>query len=522
MDRRTLLTMALCFLVFFGWQKFYIEPRTPRARPGNTQTAPGGQPTAGAATSGGQASALAVTAQPGQSSPAVEAKVESLAFEGAKLSLSNGAAAFSDWTLSQYPEINLESVTHQTDGEVTLAFDSPELAHLASTHAPLVASTDGKTYSWDYEDARVKISRKLRFLTNSSAEMRYQADFKTDLKPKYAFVSISAQAKSNDPDIRDRQVVYWDGSSINREAIKESMSLKDIPAPVKWIGTSSRYFLLALMNDQETVSKGLIFPKGPFQAQASLVYPITGNSISIPLKIYFGPKEIGTLQAVEPTLDHTIDFGWFSVLALPMLQIMKKFHEWVGNWGIAIILLTLLVRLAVFPLMYKSAKGMKQMAKIQPQIQKLREKHKENPQVLNQEMLSLMKTQGYNPMSGCLPLFVQMPVFFALYRVLYSSIELYQAPFGFWIHDLALKDPFYVTPILLTSVMFLQQRLTPNTVSDPVQAKMFQWMPVIFGVFMISLPAGLTLYMLTNALVGIFQQMYLNKKLELRPRVATP
>jgi YidC/Oxa1 family membrane protein insertase len=153
------------------------------------------------------------------------------------------------------------------------------------------------------------------------------------------------------------------------------------------------------------------------------------------------------------------------------------------------------------------------MASLQPQLQKIRERYANDKEALNREMLNLMRNHGYNPMAGCLPMLIQMPVFFALYRVLYGSFELYRAPFGLWITDLSAKDPWYVTPVLLTAVMYFQQKLTPTTTTDPAQAKMIQWMPVIFGVFMLGLPSGLTLYMLTNAIVSIIQQIILNKKL---------
>jgi YidC/Oxa1 family membrane protein insertase len=220
------------------------------------------------------------------------------------------------------------------------------------------------------------------------------------------------------------------------------------------------------------------------------------------------------LGAVAPSLPNAVDFGWLSAFAYPLLSIMKWFHGLIGNWGVAIILLTLLVKAVTFPLTYKSMKSMKQMAAIQPELQRLRERYKDDKEALNREMITLMRTKGYNPVAGCLPMIVQMPVFFALYKVLYSAIELYHAPFFGWILDLSSKDPFYVTPILLTGTMYFQQKLTPNTATDPMQQKMMQWMPVIFGLFMISLPSGLSLYMLVNALAGIVQQIFLNKKLD--------
>ena len=159
---------------------------------------------------------------------------------------------------------------------------------------------------------------------------------------------------------------------------------------------------------------------------------------------------------------------------------------------------------------------MKDMARLQPQLAKIREKYKDDKEALNREMLSLMKTHGYNPAAGCLPMIIQMPIFFALYRVLYSSIELFHAPFAFWIQDLSGRDPYYVTPVLLAGTMFLQQKLSPQTATDPAQQKMMQFMPLIFGFMMLNLPSGLTLYMLVNALSSIVQQLILNKKLDVK------
>ena len=156
-------------------------------------------------------------------------------------------------------------------------------------------------------------------------------------------------------------------------------------------------------------------------------------------------------------------------------------------------------------------KSMKDMQRIQPQLTKLREKYADDKEALNREMLQLMRANGYNPLSGCLPVLVQMPIFIALYNVLYNSIELYGQPFFGWIADLSQKDPYFVTPVLLALVMFIQQKMTPNTATDPAQQKMMTFMPVIFGAMMLWLPAGLTLYMLVNSVVSIAQQVLINK-----------
>jgi YidC/Oxa1 family membrane protein insertase len=318
---------------------------------------------------------------------------------------------------------------------------------------------------------------------------------------------------AEDHEVADRQLLLYQDASLTRLHLKDIKPVQDLPGATKWIAAQSRYFLFALITYESAPRALAQSVPDSKHGKVSLSYPITSNTLRIPMKTYFGPKEINALHSVEPTLDLTVDFGWFTLIAYPILKVMKWLFSVFGNWGVAIILLTILIKILTFPLTYKSMKSMKNIAKLQPQMNALKEKHKDDKEALNREMITFMKTQGYNPVAGCLPMLIQMPVFFALYRVLYSSIELYQAPFMGWIHDLSVKDPFYITPILLVALMWLQQKITPSTATDPMQAKMLQYMPFFFGLMMISLPAGLTLYMLVNAAVSIIQQQYLNKKL---------
>lgn len=223
--------------------------------------------------------------------------------------------------------------------------------------------------------------------------------------------------------------------------------------------------------------------------------------------LYAGPKSIDTLQKIDPEMARLIDFGFFSVIGKPLLYIMKWFHGVVGNWGWAIILLTLLVRFCVMPFNLMSVRSMKAMQRIQPQMTALRERHKEDPLALNREMMALMKENKANPLGGCLPMLLQIPVFFALFRVIGSSVELYQSPFGLWITDLSVHDRFYVLPVLMGVTMFLQQKMTPTNM-DPTQAKIMQFLPILFAGFMLQLPAGLTLYMVVSSVFGIIQQWF--------------
>jgi len=533
MDKRTLLAVVICMGIFLGWQKYYIEPRMPKPAPhaSSTQSTATGNVTSAAP---GTATSLSPATTPA-TQPDRPLQTETIALAQGTATISNSKHFFADWNLTKYHHptaldsagnkmaVDLKSVINQS-GAATLSFDDAEFAYLDSARGALEKTEKGWKYT--YEDARVKITRTYQPTgDNSHLDVTLSAEFK-QRAPKFAFVSLTGQSYDKDPEAQDRQLLYFTQDKIHRVQLHSSVEVSQVSTPVGYIAAQDRYFALALVPQSTGAvavgaeAKGLIQPTQTMGGRINLVYPVTGNALVIPLKAYFGPKELENLRAVDKRLDHAVDFGMFVVIAYPLLKLLKFFYALFHNYGIAIILLTLLVKLGTYPLTYKSMKSMRKMAVLQPQIQKLREKHKDDPQALNREMMTLMKSGGYNPLAGCLPILVQMPVFFALYRVLYSSIELYQAPFMLWITDLAAKDSLYVTPLLLTITMYFQQKLTPNTSMDPMQAKMLQFMPVIFGVFMLTLPSGLTLYMLVNALASIVQQLILNKKLGPMPQVA--
>lgn len=513
MDRRTWIAVGLCFLIFVGWQKFYIEPRLPK-----TVSSQVTQKTA--ATEQGSAFEKPKTLAEAESITPKNIKPETLALEkGSAVFLSNGGKFFSQWSLEGYKKadkekqaIDLKTIAHGNEsGLGEMAFDLQEFAYLSNVFGRIQRTDYGA--SWVYEDKNVKLTREFYKNENKSViNVKLKAEFKKT-KPNYAFVSVSSEGFDGDPEQQDRQLLYYLNNTVERNMVSDLKPVQEIFGSPRWVGAQSRYFLFSFINEN-TETKGLIQSTGKEKGKISLVYPVKSNTFETTLKTYFGPKEVNLLKSVEPTLESTVDFGWFTAVAYPILLVMKKIHAVVHNWGVAIILLTLLIKILTFPLTYKSMSSMKKMSALQPKINALREKYANDKEALNRELLTFMRTQGYNPLSGCLPMLIQMPVFFALYRVLYSSIELYQTPFFGWITDLSQKDPFYITPVLLTVFMYLQQKLTPTTISDPMQAKMMQWMPVFFGILMINLPAGLTIYMLVNAIASIVQQMYLNKKLQ--------
>ena len=231
----------------------------------------------------------------------------------------------------------------------------------------------------------------------------------------------------------------------------------------------------------------------------------------IKLNGYIGPKEHKTLMALDSRLTNVIEYGWFTFIANPMFQLLQFLHSFIGNWGWTIVFTTILIKLVLFPLSHKGMKSMNKLKELAPKVKAMQEKYKDDKQKASMHMMEMYKKEGANPMGGCLPMILQIPVFFAIYRVLLNSIELKGAPWMLWIDDLGAMDPYFVLPILMGITMFLQQKITPNTMTDPMQQKMFQLLPVIFTFFFLWFPAGLTLYWFINNLFTISQQYYVNR-----------
>jgi YidC/Oxa1 family membrane protein insertase len=242
--------------------------------------------------------------------------------------------------------------------------------------------------------------------------------------------------------------------------------------------------------------------------------------------LYAGPKEHETLIAYGRRLDETTSFGFFGFFSVMFLAALRWIYTWSANWGVAIIVLTAGIRVLLFPLTHKSTVAMKRMQALQPKMKAIQDRYQErakkDPNVrarMNQEVMQLYKQEGVNPLGGCLPTLVQLPILWALYTLFAYAIELRHAPFALWIHDLSIKDPTYITPILMTASMVLQQRMAPQ-VGDPTQRKLFMMMPFIFGFMFMSFPSGLVLYWLVNNVLTIGQQVLTDKLLQTKPASA--
>jgi YidC/Oxa1 family membrane protein insertase len=229
---------------------------------------------------------------------------------------------------------------------------------------------------------------------------------------------------------------------------------------------------------------------------------------------YIGPKDYKILQNIDTVLVNAIEYGWFTFASAPLFKFLMWLHSLLGNWGWAIVALTLVIRLLMYPLTYKGMVSMQKLKEVAPKVKELQAKYKGDPQRMNAAVMDLYKKNGANPLGGCLPLLLQIPVFFAIYRVLLNAVELQGAEWILWIDDLSKMDSFFVLPILMGATMYYQQRITPSNFTDPMQEKVFRFLPIIFTFFFITFPSGLVLYWFINNLFSIAQQFFVNKKFE--------
>ena len=282
---------------------------------------------------------------------------------------------------------------------------------------------------------------------------------------------------------------------------------------VQWVALQDKYFLSVLI--PKTGAAALAKTEDPKIVSAGVRMAASGGGASsVALQLYAGPKEYDTLRSMNVGLEDMIDFGWFiygswtvvKSVAKPIFYILRFIHEYINNYGVCIILLTMGIKLLFVPLQYKSYKSMKMMRLIQPKIKEVQEKYKGDRDRLNKELMKLYREQKVNPLGGFLPMFLQMPVFISLFNVLYMTIDLRQAPFMLWVTDLSLQDPYYVLPVLMGATMFIQQKITPTTM-DPAQAKIMLVLPIGLTFLFVNFPAGLVLYWLTNNVLTITQQL---------------
>jgi YidC/Oxa1 family membrane protein insertase len=394
----------------------------------------------------------------------------------------------------------------------------------------LVPGTDELAVTMVAESGGAKVVRRYVFRRGA-----YQIDMKTEvtntgeapIRPTlYLQLTRDATAPPGESQFYSTYtgpVVYTDKDKFQKvdfSSIEKGKTEHAKAANDGWVGMIQHYFVSAWVPTEALPREyftrkvdAAVYSVGVLEPMKDIA---PGATESMNTKLYVGPQDQKVLAEVAPGLELSVDYGWLTVFAKPLFWLLQFLHGVVQNWGWAIVLLTIVVKLAFFPLQAASYRSMAKMKKVTPKLMQLRERFGSDRAKLNQAMMELYKTEKINPLGGCLPIVVQIPVFIALYWVLLASVEMRNAPWVGWIRDLAVPDPFYILPVLMAVTMFIQTRLNP-TPPDPLQAKMMLWMPLIFSVMFFFFPAGLVLYWLVNNLFSIAQQWVITRRIEGKP-----
>jgi len=465
-----------------------------------------------------------------------------------RVKLSEEGAGFTSFVLKKYRDTVQkdsplkELLPHKDSIEtVTMGFAGNSLPDLDNA----VFSTNLNSDSINIEDA----AKEITFYWKSSQGVVVQKTYK--FSPDSYVIGLDIAIKNgSERSIQDKLFVAvnsaipkvkqrygFEGPSVLIDKKVEEIKIKKIAdkntytGNVKWIALQDRYFMMSIIPERSGESSMRLKLKGEDLIEAQYLTPEDDigpdTQHTYQFLLFFGPKSMKILGEAGHDLSKALNFGMFDFLAKPCVWLMNKLYSVIPNYGIAIIILTILIKLVLWPLGSKSYKSMSEMKKIQPLMKEIREKYKNDKKKMNEEVMSLYRTYKINPLGGCLPMVVQLPVFFALYRMLYQAIELRHAPFFLWIVDLSAPDrlfrfdfavPFMEPPygipvltIIMGATMLLQQKMSPP-MGDPTQAKMMMFMPLIFTVIFINFSSGLVLYWLVNNILSIAQQYYIQKK----------
>ena len=375
--------------------------------------------------------------------------------------------------------------------------------------------------SWDNGQG-VRVEKRLRFTRGSyriDVEHRVSNNSSADWRAA-PYTVLKRLSAPHERSMFDVDTYSFDGPIVYDGAKSEKLKRDDLlegPYQIKtsagWAGGIQHHFLSAIIPTDGAAHRYDVSVKNN-RSTTTVFGPATtiapGTEHTFNTVLFVGPKNQGQLEKIDPSLKLTVDYGILTILSNPLFWLLSKIFGIFGNWGVAIILTTVLIKGAFYKLTEKSGRSMAKMREIQPRMKALQDRYKDDRQALSQAMMELYKREKVNPAAGCLPILIQMPFFLAFYWVLLESVEMRQAPFALWITDLSSRDPFFILPIIMGAAMLIQQRLNPAP-ADPVQAKVMQIMPIVFTGFFAFFPAGLVLYWVTNTLLSIVQQWYVNK-----------
>lgn len=533
-----------------GYQYFFIKPLPPQSETGQTeqQVQPG---TASTEQKQQQAVKTVQTPPVTAASIPVDPNARDITIDTPLYSavINEQGGGFKRFTLKKYrtekaaQSGDMELIKEMRFNERPMVFT---LDNGAGANLPLFRADHEKIVLTEDQEAKslimtaempggLSITRTLLFHADSYViEQTYQvtntATTSIQIAPALSMDNMPfAHGSSSSRYLFSGPAAYIDGQLYEIKTKKLADGPQVLQGKVSWTGYEDNYFINAIIplsqdSDKVTISGTDDMVRSVVSGGLVTLEP--EGATTYKYQMYFGPKKLRILKTVNYDLGKAINFGWFDALAKPMLWMLNFFYGYIGNYGVAIILVTIIIKLAFWPITQKGMKSMKNMQKLQPKIAKLKEKFKDDPTKMNQEMMAMYKTYKVNPIGGCLPMLIQIPFFFALYKVLMSAIELRHAPFMLWINDLSAPDrlmiggfdiPYIhgipVLTLLMGASMYLQQKMTPTT-ADPTQAKIMQFLPVIFTFMFINFASGLVLYWFVNNLLSILQQQLINRQVK--------
>jgi YidC/Oxa1 family membrane protein insertase len=548
MDKRTILAVGICMGILLLWWKIFppTPPQAPPPRPPATAqqpAAPPAQPATGAAPAAPADPAAAGSAAPGTAAAAAPARGPEerivLQAPGVRYVLSSWGGTLREVHLEE--ERFLKDPKDPSSGLQIIGTSGPEQAPLRTTFGKAnFASPEAGNWTVQRPAAdsvvfraendqvamekRYRVEGPYRLSLEVTVENRGSAPLSGSLELRVFGKQDPAKQAGGFWAIAEANIaslVCRVDDEVERATIESLVKEpKEKLGQVRWFAADDKYFAVAAVPHPGPAGQGscLMRALDGLTGEAVLTYPsrsfAAGARSSYPLTVFAGPKYIDHLRQVKPggvdvELDKVVDVT-FAVLSRPLLYLLKLFHGWVGNWGIAIIMLTFFVKLLTFYPTHKAMLSGKKMQRLAPKMQALRKKFENDRQRLGVETMNLYKQHGVSPLGGCLPTLITMPIWIALFSTLNYSVELHKAPFFGYIHDLSVRDPYFITPLLMGGIMFLQMRMSPAG-ADPQQQKMMAiMMPIMFTAFSLFLPAGLALYTLTNSLLAIAHQLFIN------------
>jgi YidC/Oxa1 family membrane protein insertase len=574
---RGVIFAIIAIAILFIWLHFFSPP-VPQPQKGNQTTqavAPGGT-NATSSTSGtpgmpGTAQGTTASAAKPGSVPVMRAATEKVVVVESPLyrvELSNRGGVVLSWKLKKYldddkPPKPLDLVNHDSSTVLGWPFSltlqdsqlesqaNSELYQVTTAHSGAQAAGDASplpsnsnefeapvSVIFHFSDGHIDVTKKLNF--TEDYQLTVETSVSLDGKPLPA--GLAWRGGFGDKEVYHASqlvtVFYSQTGKLNLLQYKKlgvngnqtQPALQ--PGPLEFAGIEDQFFAATFIPDglanmslwHWTHNHSVIVDGKPEDQPVAEMAAGSQQGEALRLRLFVGPKDLALLSKVQPSLEGLVNFGFTGVIAKPLLFILQWLHRYISNWGWTIIALTLIINFALFPLKMKSWRSMQKMQKVAPEIRSIQDRYKKysmndpRKRKMNEEVMAVYQRESINPMGSCLPMLFQMPIWWALWRVLNGAIELRHAPFLGWIHDLSAKDPYYILPIAMAITMYLMTKMTPQTTVDPAQQKMMALMPLMFAAFFFTMSSGLNLYMFTSNIVGVGQQYYLNRAQPLPPK----